>query len=144
MDLSPSWEAASCTPIQEFPNVLCNPGRLSCDFYPSSGSSPEPAQSSPYHAVLPLLTILILSTDLRLGPSSVLFPSGFPTKFLYATCYMPCTCHPHWLDHSNYAWRRVEVMKRPWYTETTFQYDSHRQTWFISSPATHTIVRVLV
>jgi hypothetical protein len=24
---------------------------------------------------------------------------------------MPCPCHPPWLDHSNYAWRRVLVMK---------------------------------
>jgi hypothetical protein len=26
-------------------------------------------------------------------------------------CYMPCSSHPHWLDHSNYTWRRVQVMK---------------------------------
>jgi hypothetical protein len=24
---------------------------------------------------------------------------------------MPCTSHPSWLDHSNYTWRRVQVMK---------------------------------
>jgi hypothetical protein len=24
---------------------------------------------------------------------------------------MPCPYHPPWLDHSNYAWRRVQVMK---------------------------------
>jgi hypothetical protein len=24
---------------------------------------------------------------------------------------MPCTSHPHWFDHSNYIWRRVQVMK---------------------------------
>jgi hypothetical protein len=25
---------------------------------------------------------------------------------------MPCPFHPPWLDHSNYTWRRVQVMKR--------------------------------
>jgi hypothetical protein len=24
---------------------------------------------------------------------------------------MPCPSHPPWLDHSNYAWRRAQVMK---------------------------------
>jgi hypothetical protein len=27
------------------------------------------------------------------------------------SCYMPCPSHPPWLDHSNYIWRRVQVMK---------------------------------
>jgi hypothetical protein len=26
-------------------------------------------------------------------------------------CYTPCPSHPPWLDHSNYTWRRVQVMK---------------------------------
>jgi hypothetical protein len=26
-------------------------------------------------------------------------------------CYMPCPSHPPWFDHSNYTWRRVQVMK---------------------------------
>jgi hypothetical protein len=25
--------------------------------------------------------------------------------------YMPCPSHPRWFDHSNYTWRRVQVMK---------------------------------
>jgi hypothetical protein len=64
-----------------------------------------------------LRSILILSTHLHLGLPSGLFPSGFPTNILYAflrsphSCYMPCPSHPPWLDHSNYAWRRVQVMK---------------------------------
>jgi hypothetical protein len=28
------------------------------------------------------------------------------------SCYMPYQSHPPWLDHSNYTWRRVQVMKR--------------------------------
>jgi hypothetical protein len=27
------------------------------------------------------------------------------------SCYMPCQSHPPWLDHSNYTWRTVQVMK---------------------------------
>jgi hypothetical protein len=26
-------------------------------------------------------------------------------------CYMPCPPHGPWLDHSNYTWRRIQVMK---------------------------------
>jgi hypothetical protein len=24
---------------------------------------------------------------------------------------MPCLSHPPWFDHSNYTWRRIQVMK---------------------------------
>jgi hypothetical protein len=27
------------------------------------------------------------------------------------SCYVPCRSHPPLLDHSNYNWRRVQVMK---------------------------------
>jgi hypothetical protein len=27
------------------------------------------------------------------------------------SCYIHCPSHPPWLDHSNYTWRRVQVMK---------------------------------
>jgi hypothetical protein len=27
------------------------------------------------------------------------------------SCYILCPPHPHWLYHSNYTWRRVQVMK---------------------------------
>jgi hypothetical protein len=26
---------------------------------------------------------------------------------------LPCPSHPPWLDHSNYTWRRGQVMKLP-------------------------------
>jgi hypothetical protein len=40
-----------------------------------------------------------ISSHLHLGLPSDLFPSGFPTKILYAflfphACYMPCLSHP--------------------------------------------------
>jgi hypothetical protein len=56
-----------------------------------------------------------LSTHLCLGLPSGPFLSGFPTNILYAfliaPCYMPWPSHPSSLDHSNYTWRRVQVMK---------------------------------
>ena len=51
---------------------------------------PGPAQSSPYTHIAPRWrSILILSTLLRLGLPSGLFPSGFPTKTLYAPLSSP-------------------------------------------------------
>jgi hypothetical protein len=45
--------------------------------------SPRSIQSIPSHPIA-LRSILILSTHLRLGPPSGLFPSVFPTNILYA------------------------------------------------------------
>jgi hypothetical protein len=51
---------------------------------------PEPDQSSQYplHS-LPPKSILILSTQLRLGLPSGLLPPGFPTNNLYAFLFSP-------------------------------------------------------
>jgi hypothetical protein len=58
-------------------------GSLPCSQEPSTGPYPEPDRSSPYHPILSLLrSILILSTHLRLGLPSGLFPPGFPTKIM--------------------------------------------------------------
>jgi hypothetical protein len=59
-----------------------------------------------------------LSTHLRLGLHSGLFPSGFPTNILYVFLFSTFVLHALstsldlvQLDHSNYSWRRVQVMK---------------------------------
>jgi hypothetical protein len=64
---------------------------LPCSQGPSTGLYPEPDQSSPYH---PILSILILSSHLRLSHPSGLFTSGFPTQILHAFLFSPirATC----------------------------------------------------
>jgi hypothetical protein len=116
MELSRSWEAASCAVTQEFPNILWN-----LKVHNRVHKNPvlvlilsqiKPAHTTPSY----LRCILILSTQLHLllGLPSGLFPSYFPTNilcaFLYPMCipflshsgYMPCPSHP-WLEHSNLA-----------------------------------------
>jgi hypothetical protein len=63
-----------------------------------------------------LRSILILSYYLRLGFTGSLFLSGFPGKILYAFLYSPFVLHAlpcqlRWLDHCNYTWRRIQVVK---------------------------------
>ena len=55
---------------------------------------PGPAQSNPHkHTPTSWRSILILSTHLRLGLPSGLFPSGFPTKTLYTPSSHPYAPH---------------------------------------------------
>jgi hypothetical protein len=61
--------------------------------------------------------ILILSTHLGFCLPTGLFPSDISIQYLISipllphSCYMLCPHHPSGLDHSNYIWRRVQVMK---------------------------------
>jgi hypothetical protein len=66
---------------------------------PTIGSYSEPDELSSRLPTTSLRSILILSSRLRQGHPNGLFPSGFPTKILYAflmshACYMPRLFHP--------------------------------------------------
>ena len=76
--------------------------------------------ANPIQSIYPhptsLRSILILSTHLRLGLPSSLFPSGFPTKTLYTPLSTPirATCRPHLilLDFKLEAVHRKEICLR--------------------------------
>jgi hypothetical protein len=55
MELSRSWENASCAATQELPNILMElEGSLPCSQESSTCPYPEPYQSSPHHLILSL------------------------------------------------------------------------------------------
>jgi hypothetical protein len=98
MELIPSWEAASCAATQQFPNILRNPKG---HYHAHKGPPLVPilSQTYPVHTIPSYLSKihLILSSHLSLGLPSGLFPSGFPTKILYAVLFSPirATCPTH-------------------------------------------------
>ena len=87
MEQSLSWEANRFSSSQEIPYILWKPNV----HYRTHKCLPVPwarsIQSMPLH-ITSWRSIVILSSHLRLGLRSFLFPSGFPTKTLYA---------PHWI-----------------------------------------------
>jgi hypothetical protein len=96
MELNHSWEAASCAATQEFSSILWN-----LKVYYHVHKSPRlvsiPSQINPVHTTPSYVrSILILSSHLRLGLPSGLYPSGFPTKILYALLFSPISSSLPW------------------------------------------------
>jgi hypothetical protein len=90
MELSTTREARSVRPLDSFP-VFYGIRMFSTEFTRALHlflSWARPIQSTSPHPTA-TRSILILSTHLRLGLPSGLFPSGFPTNNLYAFLFSP-------------------------------------------------------
>jgi hypothetical protein len=74
------------------PSILWNP-KVHYRTHKRPPPVPVLGQPNPVHTPTSWRSILILSTHLRLGLPSGLFPSGFPTKTLYAPCPHPYAPH---------------------------------------------------
>ena len=116
MQQSPSWEANRFSAGQEIFCILWNLKVHYCTY-----KCPPPvqvlSQIKPVHAYHPTSwrSILILSSHLHIGLPSGLFPSGFPTKTLYAPLLPPinATCLTHLSFHSLITWRIFGEQYRP-------------------------------
>jgi hypothetical protein len=103
MQQSLSWEASRFAASQEIPRFMEHEGWLPHLQVPATCPLSWDNRSSPWlHIQFPEDP-----SHLRLGVPSGLFPSGFPTKTLYAlllslhTCCVPRLIHYSWFDLPN-------------------------------------------
>ena len=118
MEQSPSWEASRFSARQDITRVLWNP---KVHYFIRKCPPPVPilSQSIPPHPTC-WRPILILSSHLRLGLPSGLFPSGVPTKAspLPHTCYMLRPSHYSRFDHLGVTELLCFVKADSWFVAT--------------------------
>jgi hypothetical protein len=86
--ITPSLEANSCSASQEIPRILCN-SKLNYRVHNIPPLVPILSQINPTLSHPISLRPILLSSHLRLGLASGLYPSDFPTKILYAFLMSP-------------------------------------------------------
>ena len=100
MELNNSWEANRFSASQKITRILWNQ-KLYYHIHKCSSPVSILSQLDPAHTPHSTfcVSILILSSHLRLGLPSGLFPSGFPTKTLYTPLLFPirATCPAHFI-----------------------------------------------
>ena len=120
---SHSWEANRFSASQEIPHILWNP-KVHYHIHNCQPHVPILSQFDPVHTPphpTPWKPILILSSHLRLGLPSGIFPSGFPTKTLYTPLLSPisatCPAHLILLDFitRNSIWWAVQIIRDIWW-----------------------------
>jgi hypothetical protein len=104
MELSPSWEVASCAAAEQFTNVLWNP-KAHHHAHKTPPLAPILTQISPVHTIpsyFPKIHLNIIS--LRLGLPNGLFAFGIscvhscpPLCFLHAFSFSSSLTWPFWL-----------------------------------------------
>ena len=93
MGHSPSWETNRFSADQEIPYILWNP-KVHCHIHKCPSPVPILSHIDPVH--ITFWSFITLSSHLRLGTPSGLFPSGFPTKTLYTPLSpIRATCPAH-------------------------------------------------
>jgi hypothetical protein len=85
---------------------------------PSTGPYPEPVRSSPYRPILSKIHFNIVHSPTFWSSQWCLsfwlshqYPIGLCIPLCPHSCYIPCPSHTPWLDHSNYVWQGLQVMK---------------------------------
>jgi hypothetical protein len=115
MELSPSREADSCSAAQELPSILWNP-KVHYLVHKSLPLLPILSHINSVHTIASYLSKIQFNIFhpvlVFLAGSFFRLPNQYPICIpLLHSRYMTCLYHPPWLDHSNYTWQRVQVMK---------------------------------